>query len=164
MYALVDFDPDGVKIMLTYKIGSQNLQHEEHVTLDRLCWIGLKSDDVLSRNHRGSPPVDMSQEAVYPLTADQQFPSSQPSSSSCDRNSSLVKGTLPLKARDRKLAVRLLAAAAENDEQPAQDVDLIRELQLMLLINAKAEIQMVDEAGDLSEWLDDALTKQLNNI
>lgn len=33
----------------------------------------------------------------------------------------------------------------------------MRELQLMLMLNLKAEIQAIDDMGDLSTWLDDKM-------
>ncbi|KAI3316972.1 DNA topoisomerase IV, alpha subunit [Xylariaceae sp. AK1471] len=167
MYALVDFDPDGVSIMLTYKNGSLSLQHEANATMNRLVWIGPKSDDVLGHYNREAPPHYTNQSSVFALTRSQQSSLSQSSalsSSNCAGDFIPVEGTLPLKTRDRRLAVRLLATAAGNDDRYANGLDFIRELQVMLLLNTKAEIQAVDEAGDLTAWLDSALVKNMNGI
>lgn len=43
-----------------------------------------------------------------------------------------------------------------------ESLDFVRELQVMLLLNTKAEIQAVDEAGDLSVWLESALEQQMS--
>ena len=47
IYAFVDFDPDGIAIMSTYKHGSVNLSHENanHVVPD-IRWLGLRSCDI----------------------------------------------------------------------------------------------------------------------
>ena len=37
----------------------------------------------------------------------------------------------------------------------------MRELQRMLMLNIKAEIQAVDNYGDISDWLDGKLTKRI---
>ncbi|KAI0418339.1 Spo11/DNA topoisomerase VI subunit A [Xylaria grammica] len=165
MYGLVDFDPDGVKIMLTYKNGSRSLQHEENVTLSRLSWIGPKSDDILGDHLQSSPSANMDETCVFNRTPSDQFSSPQ-SSASPGRpgDFSPVDVTLPLKAADRKLAVRLLLATIGKDSQCTGSLDFVRELQVMLLLNTKAEIQAVDEAGDLTAWLDSALTKNMNRI
>ncbi|KAJ3578028.1 hypothetical protein NPX13_g2542 [Xylaria arbuscula] len=131
MYALVDFDPHGVRIMLTYKDGSRSLQHEQNATLDPLSWLGPRSIDVLeARMGQGSTarPVDT---------------------------------TLPLTLGDRKEAVRILSLKMGDGDEAMENLDLIRELQIMLLFNAKAEIQAVDDAGDLTKWLDNAITKAM---
>jgi meiotic recombination protein SPO11 len=71
---------------------------------------------------------------------------------------------LPLKSRDRSLAVRLIASAAGDDERYTKSLDCIRELQVMLVLNIKAEIQAVDEAGDLTAWLDGTLIKNMSGL
>lgn len=47
MYALVDYDPDGIAIMRTYKHGSQGLEHEQNSTVPELRWLGIRSSDLL---------------------------------------------------------------------------------------------------------------------
>jgi meiotic recombination protein SPO11 len=42
---------------------------------------------------------------------------------------------------------------AGNAEEMAQ----VRELQIMLMLNIKAEIQVVDNLGDITQWLDERL-------
>ncbi|KAI0449421.1 Spo11/DNA topoisomerase VI subunit A [Xylaria acuta] len=153
MYGLVDFDPDGVKIMLTYKNGSRSLRHEENATLSQLLWIGLRSNDVLRHHQRR--PQNVSR------TPSPQFASFRSGASPCRAGDfSPIEVMLPLKAADRRLAVQILSVTVVKDHQLTESLDLIRELQVMLLLNTKAEIQAVDEAGDLTAWLDCALTKR----
>ncbi|KAI0968737.1 Spo11/DNA topoisomerase VI subunit A [Xylaria arbuscula] len=144
MYGLVDYDPHGVKIILTYKNGSRSLQHEENTTLDRLFWIGPKSNDIFGAGIRASP----SEESQQSYTSNR-IPLNP------------VDSMLSLKATDRKLAVRLLSSAVGRHDQGIESVDFIRELQIMLLLNTKAEIQAVDDAGDLTAWLDGILIEKL---
>jgi meiotic recombination protein SPO11 len=47
LFALVDFDPHGIAILRTYKYGSQRFGHEEHTTVPRLRWLGIRSHDLL---------------------------------------------------------------------------------------------------------------------
>ncbi|RAL62863.1 hypothetical protein DID88_004704 [Monilinia fructigena] len=48
IYALVDFDPDGIGIMSTYKHGSAALAHEnEDLSVPSICWLGLRSTDMM---------------------------------------------------------------------------------------------------------------------
>lgn len=44
------------------------------------------------------------------------------------------------------------AESVEND-----GLDQMRELQRMLMLNIKAEIQVVDNYGDIADWLDSKL-------
>ncbi|KAI0508931.1 Spo11/DNA topoisomerase VI subunit A [Xylaria bambusicola] len=134
MFGLVDFDPHGVHIMLTYKNGSRSLQHEQNTILSRLTWLGPRSSDVLGFRTLEPAPT---------------------------RECTPVDTTLPLRIRERRVAVKLLSSAIESDDEFVANNDLIRELQIMLLLNTKAEIQAVDDAGDLTKWLDNALTKEM---
>ncbi|KAI1123806.1 Spo11/DNA topoisomerase VI subunit A [Nemania abortiva] len=160
MYGLVDFDPDGVRILMTYKHGSRSLQHEENATLSQLLWIGPRASDVLGRYHRTSPPVESTPVTAFDCTPNQQISLSQTGASPSPATApSPIEGTLPLKAVDRRSAVRLLSVMVGKDD--VENLDFIRELQVMLLLNTKAEIQAVDEAGDLSAWLDGALAERM---
>jgi len=47
IYALVDFDPDGIDILSTYKYGSKALAHQNaELTLPSIQWIGVNSSHV----------------------------------------------------------------------------------------------------------------------
>jgi meiotic recombination protein SPO11 len=119
VYAMVDFDPDGIAILSTYKYGSGNLAHETfQMCLPQIQWLGLRSEHVLSG------------QATH---ADQ--------------------GLLALTARDRKKARSMLGwKVLEVDD------DLRRELQVMLVLNLKAELQLLDAASDgMSNLLESSL-------
>lgn len=105
VYAMVDFDPDGIAILSTYKYGSSNLAHEKsHTCLPLIQWLGLRSEHVLNG------------EATH---ADQ--------------------GLLTLTTRDRTKARKMLGwQVLERDES------LRRDLQVMLMLNLKAELQVLD--------------------
>ena len=66
-----------------------------------------------------------------------------------------------LTPNDRKKALEIMreikhrATGIENDDVK----DQMLELQRMLLLNVKAEIQTVDNHGDLTDWLDSKLRK-----
>lgn len=119
VYAMVDFDPDGIAILSTYKYGSKPLAHEtSQMCLPQLQWLGLRSKHVLSG------------EATH---ADQ--------------------GLLTLSARDRKKARDMLGwQVLEGDE------NLRRELQVMLMLNLKAELQLLDATpGGMVNLLESSL-------
>lgn len=61
---------------------------------------------------------------------------------------------MQLSKRDRKVAVGILKRLEHSDSEDEQAQELMRELRIMLMLGAKAEIQWLDEAGSLTEWLD----------
>lgn len=75
---------------------------------------------------------------------------------------------IQLTSIDRKTTQRILQSIvgddgdedgdADDDAEPDQeDLEQIRELQMMLMLNMKAEIQAIDDMGDLSSWLDEKM-------
>ncbi len=58
---------------------------------------------------------------------------------------------------DRKTAIGTLETICEKQDHYTDERDQIRELQVMLVLNVKAEIQAVDNYGDLAYWLDQRL-------
>lgn len=122
VYAMVDFDPDGIAILSTHKYGSEKLAHEtSHLCLPQMQWLGLRSEHVLYG------------EAAH---TDQAL--------------------LTLTARDRKKARSMLGwQVLEGDES------LRRDLQMILMLNFKAELQLLDATpGGMSELLKSSLPVQ----
>ena len=115
VYALVDYDPDSIGILSTYKHGSKNLAHETgHLRLPQITWLSLRSEQIMT-NH--GPHNN--------------------------------QGLLTLSTRDRNKARKML-----EWEVLAEDEDLRRELQVMLMLNIKAELQLLDVvAGGMSSLL-----------
>ncbi|PBP23672.1 DNA topoisomerase IV, alpha subunit [Diplocarpon rosae] len=113
--ALVDFDPDGIGIMSTYKYGSQALAHETNLAVPSIRWLGVQSCDFLGQDHG-------------------------------------MQGLLKMSVRDRRIASKMLERA--NGEDRGVDDELKRELQVMLMLNVKAEIQILGNGEKLAEWLD----------
>ena len=117
MYALVDWDPDGIGILSTYKHGSSVLQRHDNPLVPDINWLGLCSLHMTDDN------------------ADQQ-----------------LRSLLALTDRDRRKTSKML----EWDHIGGADGESVwrRELQLMLMLGYKAEIQALDEnAGGVSEWI-----------
>ncbi|OTB01709.1 hypothetical protein M426DRAFT_265630 [Hypoxylon sp. CI-4A] len=135
--ALVDFDPSGIEIMLTYKYGSRSLSHEQNVTVPGLLWLGPKSCDITDRTRRLSGDS----------SAQDELPSADP-----------LEVSSHLSALDRQKAMKLLEKLKEQEDSTEND-ELVHEIQLMLMLNLKAEIQAVDDAGDLTRWLDENLSE-----
>jgi meiotic recombination protein SPO11 len=63
---------------------------------------------------------------------------------------------VPLTPRDRKSAAEGLVRLSAVDGPAA--LEIRRELQIMLMLNYKAEIQAVDCLGDMTDWLDEYLS------
>lgn len=118
IYGLVDYDPDGLAILSTYRHGSAALSHEHRqLATPRMRWLGLRSGDIVA---------SVAEKASHTL--------------------------LSLTVRDRKKAMNMLRWSAIDVEDG--QYDLRRELQIMLMLNMKAEIEAVDEAeGSLTGWL-----------
>ncbi len=63
----------------------------------------------------------------------------------------------PLTQRDRKKAVDVLKEISSAENNGRDGDDQMRELQRMLMLNIKAEMQTVDNYGDIADWLDKRL-------
>jgi meiotic recombination protein SPO11 len=73
---------------------------------------------------------------------------------------STLEALSPLTLRDRKVAVSILQVIQQEQRASILDeAEQIRELQVMLMLNYKAEIQAVDNLGDITHWLDMRLTE-----
>ena len=175
MYALVDYDPDGLSIFRTYQRGSSSLVHEEDTVVPKLRWLGIRIDQILpstlSPDYVASS--QSSQDAVGSNSQPSQSSSSQESitlSASGSPVSSLRRSRcrqpqravpeplLKLTTRDRKMAISMLhGLCAKGDDADEEEMNQVRELQMMLMLNIKAEIQVVDNHGDITHWLDEKL-------
>lgn len=123
----MDYDPDGLSILATYKHGSFSLAHEnEDLITPNIHWIGMKSCfHTTSTSSRGNQ---------YQIL-------------------------LPLSARDRRRAKSMLQRPllAENGDEK----EWRRELQVMLILNLKNEIEVLDNMK--SNGLEDFLMQKLQS-
>lgn len=62
-----------------------------------------------------------------------------------------------LTQNDRKKAVEVMKDIYESGDADDSSREQFGELQRMLMLNIKAEIQAVDDFGDITDWLDEAL-------
>ncbi len=67
------------------------------------------------------------------------------------------ESVFPLAPRDRKKAVDVMKEISSVENNGRNGADQMRELQRMLMLNIKAEIQAVDNYGDIADWLDKRL-------
>ncbi|KAF2488355.1 DNA topoisomerase IV, alpha subunit [Lophium mytilinum] len=136
LYAMMDFDPDGLAILSTYKHGSYSLAHENShaasfaasrpLNLPQIRWIGVKSCHLTSNSVLATKA---SEKAV-----------------------GQAGGLLKLTTRDRHKARKMLEwdVLAEDGPEP----EWRAEIQRMLLLNVKAEMQILEEhPGGSGKWL-----------
>lgn len=133
MFVFVDLDPDGIHIMSTYKYGSLRLSHEDAprtdapgVNLPNLKWLGVQSHQI-DRKPGNEGDTTTSELAN-------------------------AQGIRKLTDRDRKKAGHMLewGVCGEHGREPEWRV----ELQRLLMLNIKAEMQILDEEpGGLVSWL-----------
>ncbi len=120
----MDFDPDGLAIMSTYKHGSISLAHEnDALVAPRIEWLGITSDVI--RDVHG----DKSQ------------------------------AWLRLTPRDRRKALKVMELPVCQEEVEAS---WRRELQVMLMLNIKAEIQILGEYSNLECYLSSELQSHMS--
>lgn len=140
VYAFVDLDPDGVAILSTYKYGSYRLAHEDvtpndtpALSLPQMRWLGVKSHHIISRTPVGERGTDTC--AMPPL-----------------------QGLMRLTTRDRTKAMKMLEWNLCGEDGP--EPEWRQELQGMLMLNVKAEMQILEELpGGLVSWLSSELNQ-----
>ena len=73
-------------------------------------------------------------------------------------------GLLKLSARDRKKAVDMLERMEHLQESGAEE-EWRRELQVMLMLNVKAEMEVLEEReGGVKKWVDEKLLENVANL
>ena len=134
IYALVDFDPDGLAIMSVYKRGSTSLAHEaKALATPNVMHLGVCRDDIQAivnggEDGRGEESARRAARALSELSA-----------------------------RDRKKAVQMLQRLYDSEAEEAWRL----ELQVMLMLGFKAEIEVLEHArGGLHAWLEEKLTQR----
>lgn len=139
IYALVDYDPDGVNIFRCYKWGSAALEHEEDVKLPSLQWLGIKSCDL----HDIPSQRQVTSHFNHGAHTQEPLPWAGP-----------FNRLLRLTQRDRKLAVKLLGDFAREMNHGVDAAEALGEVQKMLMMNVKAEIQAMNDEGDIAGYLE----------
>lgn len=129
--------------MQCYKTGSQSLSHEKDTTVPGLEWLGIRSAHLIEGQQTPAPPSDARH---LPESNDEALVRTQ------------APSVMPLTMRDRKCASRLLETFRSSED--SENDEYCRELQVMLFLGVKGEIQGVDDAGDLTDWLDRHMPRQ----
>lgn len=137
---LADLDPDGLNIVRCYRFGADSLADETTSHNRGIHWLGIKTHHV--------------QSAASTVKSQQRKTSI--SSTACRDPVSL------LSARDRRMARHTLARIAARCPEADPVAEQLRsQTQTMLMMNVKAEMQWLDDAGDLTDWLDEQLVDAL---
>ncbi|PHH78355.1 hypothetical protein CDD82_3084 [Ophiocordyceps australis] len=157
---LADFDPDGLGIFRCYRFGSEALAHEASAHNPKVRWLGIKSHHIQSMTtlHRGGLSSGSS------MASHEQV--STPAAAASRTSISSINCREPvslLTMRDRRNIRCALASIARQDLDHVELVELRRELQVMLMMGVKAEIQWLDEAGDITQWLSDKISRSLQD-
>jgi hypothetical protein len=146
--------------MRTYKHGSRNLGHELNISMKGLIWLGVKSGDIIGLPTR---PLPLEQPAQLARLDEAALFGQQPPSSPRKLTSSAVQTdgaeyrAAPLTQHDRMKAIGILSSLGDQHTQEPEDAMVAQELQLMLVLNMKFEIQAIDNGGGMRGWLDERL-------
>ncbi|UNI18564.1 endodeoxyribonuclease [Purpureocillium takamizusanense] len=156
---LADFDPDGLNIFRCYWPDNENLTTGEpgHGDLG-LRLLGVKSDHIIDVPAADSGQTRVSQEFL----PDHQSPSASIQYSGSATSVNCRFPAQILSVRDRKHVRGTLARVLSHSGAEEEAVGLVRELQVMLMMGVKAEMQWLDDSGDMTQWLEDKLTMLLS--
>ncbi|KAM5381133.1 hypothetical protein ACJZ2D_003049 [Fusarium nematophilum] len=153
--ALVDYDPDGIRILRCYRYGSERLGHEADLDTQDIQWLGIKSTQLVQESTAaGASGPDVNNQGSQSSTATLPSQVSITSTSCRDPVSYLS-------LRERGVAVSTLQKLAATRSIGVEAMEIRRELQVMIALGVKAEIEWLDESGDLCRWLDCEIGKAL---
>lgn len=142
MFVLTDFDPDGLNIFLCYRHGTTSFSHESSNARINLGRLGIQSSDLAS---------------LYTTRLD----GSRSDSQNQEWSDNCLVNLTP---RDRICAIRMLRKASALEGVDHLPLFVRREFQMMLMLGAKAEIQALDDSGDIAPWLDTSLQRALEIV
>ncbi|KAI5290134.1 hypothetical protein KEM54_002357 [Ascosphaera aggregata] len=154
---LVDGDPDGISIMSTYKYGSLARAHENrNLNVPNIVWLGLQTSEFVMATPK------------YPAFRIHMPDSCNGGGGATTSNreniaqKSMMQNFIKLRARDRKKATWMLSNSPVFAED-GPETGWRRELQVMMLLGVKAEIEaLYDLDGGIDEWLDVKLKKAIH--
>ncbi|RSL89046.1 hypothetical protein CEP51_001384 [Fusarium floridanum] len=148
--ALVDYDPDGVRILRCYRHGSDRLSHEADLDTQAIQWLGIKSDQLI-------------QECADTNSLDPRLFHQSSQSTQVSITSTACREPISyLGLRERAVAVSALKKLPSFSSSDIETLEIRRELQVMLTLGVKAEIEWLDESGDLCRWLDNEMGTALS--
>lgn len=151
---LVDCDPDGLNILFFYRYGSNTQRRATSVAITG--W-GIKTSHILDTGNRAF--VDNNDRGRnrrrVRTDEDMSTDSSQNSASGIPISSTACREPVTqVSMRDRKLAIGTLKKLSALPQADNFAAELKMELQRMLMLGVKTEIQWLDESGSITQWLD----------
>lgn len=157
MFMLADFDPDGLNIFRCYRYSSDDQSHGSGTAPLNIRLLGIKSQQVLELDTSGTT-------SPSPFSNEVSCDSQSSGTSKLSISSIACKGpVLSLNQKNRALALAMLEKLSSNAAHDDSEAALMRlELQRMLFIGVKSEIQWLDDAGDITKWLDNKLAQKLH--
>ena len=163
IFVLVDYDPDGLNIFRCYRYAPGRSAVPSSAENAGMHWLGIKSSNLLNFetvSRRTQSPV---QEEMRRYHHDTQTGSGRTSNGSI-ASTACREPVSQLTARDRKSAISTLSKVSKVSPQDNEAAELQRELQVMLIMGVKAEIQWLDDSGDIVEWLDQTLAAAISTM
>lgn len=127
------------------------MEHEEGVKLPSLQWLGIKSRDLndMPSQVQVAAPVDYDKHAQVGVSSRKQTIAPV----------GPFNRLLRLTQRDSKLTIKLLGDLGNETDRGGDAAEAVLELQKMLMMNIKAEIQTMNDEGDITCYLERMLVE-----
>lgn len=148
---LADYDVDGLNIVRCYRYSADPTSRGAITLNPGIKWLGITTNQLLELEASVSAEPWSNREALNTATNLE---------GGLSRNLTSTTSQDPVRQitqRDRKVAVGVLDELSRWALNDIVAENLLRELQRMLMLGAKCEIQWLDDAGDLVAWLDGEL-------
>lgn len=147
---LANCDTDGMNIVRCYQYCNDPIIRDRLFVNPGIRWLGIKTDQLLNlvsvaaRGERTRANTSCESSTTFATV----------SIASTECRSPISK----ISQRDRKVAKNILSKLVQASLIDDEALDMVREMQVMLMLGVKCEIQWLDEAGDITSWLDHALS------
>lgn len=158
IFVLTDFDPDGLNIFRCYCFGPDGAPRESAAHTCGIRWLGVKSRHLQNLTAAMPDSAPSGGPLAGAVRSSMPYGASRASVSS----TGCREATSRLMPRDRRLATRTLAKLSARCTEDPELERLQRELRIMLMMGVKAETQWLDDAGNLTQWLDDNIGLMLS--
>ena len=155
VFTLVDFDPDGLNIYRCYRYGSRGLKAFSQPCTN-MQWLGIKSFHLLQFHNMSCELSNEMNPSDSQSHGSSQTPRPSIASTNCRDPIS------PLTNRDRKHALATLQRHSATSGMSLDASELRHELQVMLMMGVKSEIQWLDDGGVMTDWLDNQVGATLS--
>lgn len=160
IWVLADYDVDGLNIARSYRYSVDPTSRNQPTLNPGIQWLGITTAQVLDL--ASSDPGLLQNDSEQPMDKDD---SGGEVPLATGLGSTDCRGPVSqLTARDRKVAVGVLSALSKHAAADLVAEMLMSELQRMLLLGVKCEIQWLDESGNIVDWLDRELSKRLHYV